>query len=137
MGIVGIGSTFVDLEMAVYEPATHMNPLAYLDRIANTSHLRLINVFHIVALTRQAPLVLVDNTFLSPLYVSLFLHGPDIVAHSLTKYINGHSGVVMGAAILPSSTTLDRDYDSLAQKLRFLQNAHGAIPSEFSLPHPA
>jgi len=37
----------------------------------------------------------------------------------------------MGAAILPSSSTPDRDYDDLAQRLRFLQNAHGAVPSPF------
>ncbi|KIK34463.1 hypothetical protein CY34DRAFT_812869, partial [Suillus luteus UH-Slu-Lm8-n1] len=52
------------------------------------------------ALTRQAPLALVDNTFLSPFYASLLLQGADIVAQSLTKYINGHLD-----AILPSSST--------------------------------
>ncbi|KAG1718910.1 hypothetical protein EDB19DRAFT_1919704 [Suillus lakei] len=86
------------------------------------------------SLARRAPskpLVLVDNTLLSPFYASLLLQGADIVIHSLTKYINGHSDIVMGAAILPSASTPDRDYDSLVQKLRFLQNGHGAIPSVF------
>lgn len=87
-----------------------------------------------MALARKSlskPLVLVDNTFLSPFYASPILQGADIVIHSLTKYVNGHSDVVMGAAILPSSSTPDRDYDELVQKLRFLQNAHGAVPSPF------
>lgn len=64
-----------------------------------------------------------DNTFLSPFYQSPLLLGADIVVHSLTKYINGHSDVVMGAAILPAH------HVQLAAKLRFLQNGHGAVPS--------
>jgi cystathionine gamma-lyase len=71
------------------------------------------------------PLVLVDNTFLSPFYSSPLLQGADIVIHSLTKYINGHSDVVMGAAILPEHHT------AYADKLRFLQNAIGAVPSAY------
>jgi cystathionine gamma-lyase len=69
--------------------------------------------------------VLVDNTFLSPFYLSPLLLGADIVLHSLTKYINGHSDVVMGALILPSHHT------ALTAKLRFLQNAIGAVPSAY------
>ena len=71
------------------------------------------------------PLVLVDNTFLSPFYSSPLLLGADIVMHSLTKYINGHSDVVMGAAVLPAHQT------PYANKLRFLQNAIGAVPSAY------
>lgn len=71
------------------------------------------------------PLVLVDNTFLSPYYSSPLLLGADMVMHSLTKYINGHSDVVMGALILPARHT------ALHDKLRFLQNAIGAIPSPY------
>ncbi|KAF8882379.1 Cys/Met metabolism PLP-dependent enzyme-domain-containing protein [Gymnopilus junonius] len=48
------------------------------------------------------PLVLIDNTFLSPFYSSPLLLGADIVMHSLTKYVNGHSDIVMGALILPA-----------------------------------
>lgn len=69
------------------------------------------------------PSVLVDATFLSPFYLSPILSGADIVLHSVTKYINGHSDVVMGAAILPAHR---KDW---AEKLRFLQNAIGAVPS--------
>jgi cystathionine gamma-lyase len=71
------------------------------------------------------PLVLVDNTFLSPYYASPLLLGADVVMHSISKYINGHSDVIMGALILPAR------HAALAEKLRFLQNAIGAIPSPF------
>lgn len=134
---MGIESTFVDLENAtdgdVLGAIKENTKLIWIESPTNPT-LRLIDIPRIVALARQAPskpLVLVDNTFLSPFYASPLLQGADIVIHSLTKYINGHSDVVMGAAILPSSSTPDRDYDSLAQKLRFLQNAHGAVPSAF------
>ena len=69
--------------------------------------------------------MVVDNTFLSPFYQSPLLLGADVVTHSLTKYVNGHSDVTMGAAILPAH------HAQLAQRLRFLQNAHGAIPSPY------
>jgi cystathionine gamma-lyase len=71
------------------------------------------------------PLVIVDNTFLSPFYSSPLLQGADIVVHSLTKYINGHSDIIMGAAILPAHQAAH------AEKLRFLQNAIGAVPSPY------
>jgi cystathionine gamma-lyase len=90
--------------------------------------LRLIDIPRIVSLARShpaSPLVLVDNTFLSPFYSSPLLQGADIVMHSLTKYVNGHSDVVMGALILPAR------HAELATTLRFLQNAIGAIPSAY------
>jgi len=67
--------------------------------------------------------VVVDNTFLSPYVQNPLDHGADIVVHSVTKYINGHSDVVMGAAAFNS--------DDLFEKLSFLQNAIGAVPSAF------
>lgn len=88
--------------------------------------LRLIDIPRITSIARSHPsnpLVLVDNTFLSPFYSSPLLLGADIVLHSLTKYVNGHSDVVMGALILPEHHT------ELHSRLAFLQNAIGAIPS--------
>lgn len=90
--------------------------------------LRLISLKRIVAVARSTPanpLVLVDNTFLSPYYASPLLDGADIVTHSLTKYINGHSDVLMGCLVLPEH------HAELADRLRFLQNAIGAVPSPF------
>lgn len=67
--------------------------------------------------------VVVDNTFLSPYIQNPLDHGADIVVHSVTKYINGHSDVLMGAAAFNS--------DTLYERLSFLQNAIGAVPSPF------
>lgn len=65
-------------------------------------------------------LVAVDNTFATP-YLQLPLElGADLVVHSLTKYLGGHSDVVMGAIVVNES--------ELAQQLAFIQNASGAVP---------
>lgn len=88
--------------------------------------MRLIDIPRIVSIARSHPsnpLVLVDNTFLSPFYSSPLLQGADIVLHSLTKYVNGHSDVVMGALILPAHRAATHE------RLAFLQNAIGAVPS--------
>ena len=89
---------------------------------------RVIDIAKITSLAHShpsKPLVVVDNTFLSPFYMSPFLLGADIVSYSVTKYINGHSDVIMGALILPAQ------HAALASRLRFLQNAIGAVPSPF------
>lgn len=75
-----------------------------------------------VAHRRGARLV-VDNTFMSPYFQRPLEMGADIVLHSTTKYLNGHSDGVGGAVIL-------RDAE-LAERLRFLQNAAGAILGPF------
>ncbi|RKF80723.1 Cystathionine gamma-lyase [Golovinomyces cichoracearum] len=67
--------------------------------------------------------VVVDNTFLSPYIQNPLNLGADIVIHSVTKYINGHSDVVMGVAAFNSN--------DIYQRLSFLQNAIGAVPSPF------
>ncbi|KAH0835053.1 Cys/Met metabolism PLP-dependent enzyme-domain-containing protein [Lanmaoa asiatica] len=123
--------SFVDLEgadddaiLASFRPNTK---LVWIETPTNPT-LRLVDIPRIVSLARShpsRPLVVVDNTFLSPFYQSPLLLGADVVTHSLTKYINGHTDVIMGAAILPVR------HAALAQRLRFLQNAHGAIPSPY------
>ena len=68
-------------------------------------------------------LVAVDNTFATPFFQKPLKFGADIVMHSITKYLNGHSDVIGGALV-----TNDQD---LYNKLQFLQNAVGAVPSPF------
>ncbi|MFT3917732.1 MAG: cystathionine gamma-synthase [Anaeromyxobacteraceae bacterium] len=63
----------------------------------------------------------VDNTFATPYFQRPLEHGVDVVVHSMTKYLNGHSDVVGGAIV-----TAD---DALAEKIRFLQNAVGGVAS--------
>jgi cystathionine beta-lyase/cystathionine gamma-synthase len=65
-------------------------------------------------------LLLVDNTFATPFFQRPFEHGADLVYHSTTKYLNGHSDMIGGLAVV-------RD-DDLAARLEFLQNAAGAVP---------
>ena len=66
------------------------------------------------------PLIVVDNTFASPAIQRPLTLGADIVFHSATKYLAGHSDTILGVAV-----TSD---DAVAERLRFLQNAMGGVP---------
>ncbi|KAI8873451.1 cystathionine gamma-lyase [Ramicandelaber brevisporus] len=97
--------------------------LVWLETPTNPT-LRLVDIAAAAQIAHDhGALLVVDNTFLSPYFQNPLTLGADIVVHSVTKYINGHSDVVMGVAV-----TNDAD---LASKLRFLQNAIGAVPSPF------
>jgi len=127
----GVTSSYVNLQneddqaiLSAFRPNTK---LVWIESPTNPT-LRLVDIPRIVRLAKShpsKPLVLVDNTFLSPFYSSPLLQGADIVYHSITKYINGHSDVVMGALVLPAHQS------AFADKLRFLQNAIGAVPSAY------
>jgi cystathionine gamma-lyase len=84
----------------------------------------LLNIIDIKAIAeigkKKKVLVAVDNTFASPYIQNPLDLGADIVMHSVTKYLAGHSDVVMGAIIVNS--------DELREKLAFIQNACGAVP---------
>ncbi|MCH7903988.1 MAG: PLP-dependent transferase [Armatimonadetes bacterium] len=85
--------------------------------------LNLIDIEMIVAVAREHELIsAIDNTFL-PYYQQPLALGVDLVMHSLTKYINGHSDVIMGC--------LMTNDDGLYEKLKNLQNAMGGTPSPF------
>ncbi len=91
----------------------------------------LLKVIDIAGIARLAsamnprPLVVVDNTFASPYLQQPLALGADLVVHSTTKYVGGHSDVVGGAIIT--------DDEVMYQRLKFLQNAVGAVPG----PHDA
>ncbi|KAK3167073.1 cystathionine gamma-lyase cys3 [Lepraria neglecta] len=86
--------------------------------------LKLVDIRAVATVAHQhGIMVVVDNTFLSPYIQNPLDHGADIVVHSVTKYINGHSDVLMGACAFNSP--------ELKQRLTFLQNAIGAVPSAF------
>jgi cystathionine gamma-synthase len=70
---------------------------------------------------RQGARVVVDNTFATPYLQQPLALGADVVVHSATKYLGGHSDVVGGAVVT--------DDDQLAEDIRFIQNAAGAVPS--------
>lgn len=68
-------------------------------------------------------LLIVDNTFATPYFQRPLEYGADIVWHSTTKYLNGHSDMVGGLAVLND--------DGLAERLQFILNAAGAVPGPF------
>jgi len=86
--------------------------------------LSLLDLRALTAVARSSGVrVLVDNTFASPVLQRPLELGADVVLHSTTKYLNGHSDVVGGALITNDAT--------LNEKLHFLQNALGGVPSPF------
>jgi len=125
----GLSFTYVDLSdpdalAAAIKPETRMvwvetptNPmlkLADLTAIAGVCHARGI-------------ISVCDNTFASPINQRPLEHGFDIVAHSTTKYMNGHSDVIGGVAVVGAGDA----QTGLAEKLGFIQNAVGAIQGPF------
>ena len=86
--------------------------------------LKIVDLEAIAAIARKRKLVSVcDNTFASPWIQRPLELGFDLVVHSTTKYLNGHSDVIGGAAVLRDETW--------KEKLAFLQNAVGGVPSPF------
>jgi cystathionine gamma-lyase len=87
--------------------------------------LKLVDLSAVAALAKQRGIMTVaDNTFASPWIQRPIEHGFDIVFHSATKYINGHSDMVGGIAVVGENA-------ELADRLGFLQNAIGAIQGPF------
>lgn len=119
---LGIKSRFIDMSSidnleAAIKPETRM---IWIETPTNPT----LKVLDIEAIARVAqkhgiPLC-VDNTFASPYLQNPLSMGATLVHHSITKYIAGHSDVIMGGLV-----TND---DALAEQLRFLQNASGAVP---------
>lgn len=110
---------FTDLATvrAAIRPETR---LIWLETPTNPG-MRLADIAAISALKPVGAWVAVDNTFASPILQNPLALGADIVVHSTTKYIGGHSDVVGGAVILNDEETY--------RQLKFLQNAVGAVPA--------
>jgi cystathionine gamma-lyase len=87
--------------------------------------LNVVDLARLGAFAREHGLILVvDNTFCSPMLQRPLEHGATIVMHSATKYLNGHSDMVGGVAIVG-------DNAEIAEKMTFLQNAVGAVQGPF------
>ena len=119
-GVAFTGADTTDLASveAAFRPSTRMlwfetpsNPLLQVTDVAAACALA----------RRRGALCAVDNTFATPYLQAPLALGADLVVHSTTKYLGGHSDVVGGAIVT-------RD-GALAERLRFLQNAVGAVPS--------
>ncbi len=120
----GVEVTFSpSIELDVEELIREKTKLIWIESPSNPT-LSLVDIRNVATVAhKHGILVVVDNTFLSPYVQNPLDHGADIVVHSVTKYINGHSDVVMGVAAFNS--------DELKERLTFLQNAIGAVPSPF------
>lgn len=120
----GLDFDFVDTTdaEAVAEALTPRTRLVWLETPTNPL-LRISNIRAIAEVIRahpHHPLLVVDNTFATPYLQRPLEFGADIVVHSTTKYLGGHSDVVGGAVVVKEKAL----YDQLA----FLQNAAGAVP---------
>ena len=92
---------------------TPTNPLMWLTDLSAMS----------VIAKRHSALLIVDNTFATPVFQRPLEFGADIVWHSTTKYLNGHSDMIGGIAVVLE--------DELADRLQFILNAAGAVPGPF------
>src|SRR5438067_1030032 len=110
--------------IAAYEQAIRPNTkLIWLETPTNPL-LRLIDIQAVAEIAhRQNILVVVDNSFVSPYFQQPLKSGADIVVHSTTKYINGHSDVIGGALVLNN----EEAYESM----KFYENAAGNVPAPF------
>jgi len=125
----GIATTFVDLASgmdALWEALSERTRLVWFETPTNPL-LKVVDIAAVAATIERRvaeggrrPLIVVDNTFASPAIQRPLTLGADIVFHSATKYLAGHSDTILGVAV-----TSD---DAVAERLRFLQNAMGAVP---------
>jgi cystathionine gamma-lyase len=121
-----LGVSFVDLSKpaaleAAIRPETR---LVWVETPTNPL-LKIVDLSAVARIAHQHGLLTVcDNTFATPYLQRPLEHGFDVVVHSTTKYLNGHSDAVGGAAIL-------RQGSDLVERLAYLQNALGAVPGPF------
>lgn len=110
--------------LTAYEKAIRPNTkMMWLETPTNPL-LRLVDIQAIAEIAhRHNLLVVVDNTFASPYFQQPLKLGADIVVHSTTKYLNGHSDVIGGALVLND--------EEVYEAIKFYQNAAGGVPSPF------
>lgn len=121
----GIEFSFVNVgdEAALREAMRPETRIVWFESPTNPM-MRVVDIAQVARVAHEyGALAAVDNTFLSPYFQRPLELGADIVMHSMTKYLNGHSDVVMGALMLNDEETYER--------LKFLQNAVGAVPGPF------
>jgi cystathionine gamma-lyase len=122
----GHSVSFVDLSKgaeleAAVRPATR---LVWVETPTNPL-LKLVDLAAVAATAhRHGLLAVCDNTFATPFIQRPLEHGFDVVVHSTTKYLNGHSDAIGGAAIV-------REGSDLTERIAYLQNAVGGVPGPF------
>jgi cystathionine beta-lyase/cystathionine gamma-synthase len=127
----GVTTTYANLAgdpESLWEALTDRTRLVWFESPTNPL-LKVVDIRATAQVVRERfgdgprPLIVVDNTFASPVLQRPLDLGADIVFHSATKYLAGHSDTVLGVAIT-------RD-PAVAERLRFLQNAMGGVPGPF------
>jgi cystathionine beta-lyase/cystathionine gamma-synthase len=119
---LGLRFTFVDMRdvAAIGQALTPATRMVYCETPTNPM-MNLVDLAAAGDLTQARGLLLVvDNTFATPFFQRPLEHGADLVLHSTTKYLNGHSDMVGGLLVTSR--------DDLAERLGFIQNAAGAVP---------
>jgi len=122
----GLQFSFVDMSdlEALSAAITEKTRLLWIETPTNPL-LKLVDIKAIVAIAKKHQcLTVVDNTFASPILQRPLELGADLVMHSASKYINGHSDLIGGMVVVGNNP-------ELAQRLGYLQNAVGAIASPF------
>jgi len=122
----GLEFSYVDLtDLSAVEAAiTPKTRMIWIETPSNPM-LKLVDIAAVAAIAKQHNMiVVVDNTFATPYNQRPLEMGADIVMHSATKYLNGHSDMVGGIAVVG-------DNDELVEKMLFLQNSVGAVAGPF------
>jgi cystathionine beta-lyase/cystathionine gamma-synthase len=121
----GIETAFLDTgDVAAVERALSDKTRAILVETPSNPMMKITDLAKLSAISREKDILLmVDNTFMSPYLQRPLEAGADIVIHSATKYLGGHSDLIAGLAVVNDGR--------LAKKVHFRQNAVGAVPSPF------
>jgi cystathionine gamma-lyase len=121
----GLDFSFVDLnDTAALKAALRPNTRMIWAETPTNPMLKLVDLAKVAAFAKKHGLILVvDNTFCSPMVQRPLEFGADLVLHSATKYINGHSDMVGGIVVAGSQ--------DLAEQMAFLQNSVGAVAGPF------
>ena len=121
----GLDFSFIDLnDAAALKAALKPNTRMIWAETPTNPMLRLVDLSKVAAFARKHGLILVvDNTFCSPMLQRPLEHGAHLVLHSATKYLNGHSDIVGGIVVAGSG--------ELTERMAFLQNSVGAVAGPF------
>jgi cystathionine gamma-lyase len=122
----GLDFTFVDLnDTAALKAALKPNTKMIWAETPTNPMLKLVDLAKVGAFAKKHGLLLVvDNTFCSPMLQRPLEHGADLVLHSATKYLNGHSDMVGGIVVAGANA-------ELAEQMAFLHNSVGAVAGPF------
>ena len=122
----GLAVSFVDLsDTSALEAALRPDTRLIWVETPTNPLLKLVDLSAVAAVARRRGILTVcDNTFATPFIQRPLEHGFDIVMHSTTTFLNGHSDSIGGAAVV-------RERGALAERIAYLQNALGAVPGPF------